>query len=145
MPSLGILVLTEFTRGLIHAAALVPWLSRMSGRRAQSAVLAGLALAILGGVAALLLPVDDILPPEVRRVHMVEILGCNFLFGVIASQLLLPRAPATVRVGVGPILMTADGDLPKHQHGEHRRPKKLSRKCHGISGGSVAVALCSCL
>ena len=39
------------------------------------------ALAILGGVSSLLLPIDDILPPEVRRVHIAEICGSNFLFG----------------------------------------------------------------
>jgi len=74
-------------------------LRTMSGRRAQAAVLAGLALSILGGIASLLLPVDDILPLEIRRVHMVEIFASNFLFGVITAFLLVPRVPSALPVG----------------------------------------------
>ena len=89
MPSFGIVVLAEFVRGVIHVGALLPFLSRMGGRRTQAAVLAGFALPILGGIAALLMPVDDILPLEVRRVHMVEIFGSNFVFGVLIAFLLV--------------------------------------------------------
>jgi hypothetical protein len=87
-----VLLLTEFIRGLVHAVSLGPFLRTMSGRRAHAAVLAGLALPILGGISSLLLPIDDILPPEIRRVHIAEIFGSNFLFGVItASACLLVR------------------------------------------------------
>lgn len=93
-PSFGVLVATEFVRGVVHVLSLLPFLRRMSGRRAQAALLAGLALAILGGISSLLLPIDDILPLEVRRVHMVEIFGSNFLFGMIAAYLLVRRTEA---------------------------------------------------
>ena len=72
MPSFGVLLLTEFVRGVVHAVSLGPFLRTMSGRRAQAALLAGLALPILGGISSLLLPIDDILPPEIRRVHIAE-------------------------------------------------------------------------
>ena len=94
MPSFGVLLLTEFLRGLVHTVSLVPFLRTMSGRRAHAAVLAGLALAILGGISSLLLPIDDMLPPEIRRVHIAEIFGSNFLFGVITVWLLVRRADA---------------------------------------------------
>lgn len=42
----------------------------------------------------LLLPLNDILPPEVRGVHMLEIIGSNFIFGVIAAFLLVRRVPS---------------------------------------------------
>jgi hypothetical protein len=93
MPSFRVLVLTEFIRGLIHAGASLPFLHRMAGRRKQAAILAGFALPILGGIAALLMPVDDVLPMDVRRVHMVEIFGSNFVFGVLTAFLLVPPAP----------------------------------------------------
>ena len=93
MPPFGVLVLTEFVRGLIHVGASLPFLSRMAGRRTEAALLAGFALPILGGIAALLMPVDDLLPMEVRRVHMVEIFGSNFVFGVLTASLLVARAP----------------------------------------------------
>ena len=102
MPSFGVLLLTEFIRGLVHVVSLWPFLRTMSGRRAQAALLAGLALPILGGISSLLLPIDDILPPEIRRVHIAEIFGSNFLFGVITACLLVPRMPA-----VGPAVATA--------------------------------------
>jgi hypothetical protein len=94
MPSFGVLLLTEFTRGLVHAVSLWPFLRTMSGRRVQAALLAGLALPILGGISSLLLPIDDILPPEIRRVHIAEIFGANFVFGVITACLLVRRMEA---------------------------------------------------
>jgi hypothetical protein len=95
MPSFGILLLIEFTRGLVHALSLLPFLRTMSGRRAQAAVLAGFALAILGGISALLLPIE-VLPPEIRRVHIVEIFGSNFLFGISAAYWLVRRRVSDV-------------------------------------------------
>ena len=91
MPSFGVLLLTEFIRGLVHVGSLWPFLLTMSGRRAQAALLSGLALSILGGISSLLLPIDDILPLEIRRVHIAEIFGSNFLFGIITACLLVPR------------------------------------------------------
>jgi hypothetical protein len=91
IPSFGVLLATEFIRGLVHVVSLWPFLRTMSGRRARAALLAGAALSILGGISSLLLPIDDILPLEIRRVHIVEIFGSNFLFGVITACLLVPR------------------------------------------------------
>jgi len=98
MPSFGVLLLTEFIRGLVHVVSLSPFLRTMSGRRAQAALLAGLALPILGGISSLLLPIDHILPWAIRRVHIAEIFGSNFLFGVITACALVPRRPAVVPV-----------------------------------------------
>jgi hypothetical protein len=96
MPSFGVLLLTEFIRGQVHVISLWPLLRTMSGRRAQAALLAGLALPILGGISSLLLPIDDILPPAIRRVHIAEIFGSNFVFGVITACLLVRRSAAVV-------------------------------------------------
>ena len=98
MPSFGVLVLTEFIRGLIHVASLLPFLRTMNGNRMQAALLAGFALPILGGISSLLLPIDDILPAEIRRVHIAEIFGSNFLFGVVTACLLVRRKPMVVPV-----------------------------------------------
>jgi len=96
MPSFGVLLLSEFVRGLVHVLSLGPFLRTMSGRRAPAALLAGLALPILGGIASLLLPIDDVLPMAIRRVHIVEIFGSNFLFGVITAWMLVRRTPVAV-------------------------------------------------
>ena len=99
MPPLGVLWGAEFLRGLVYVAALAPLMRRMAGRRRHAALVAGLALSILGGIAPLLLPVDDILPPDVRRVHMVEIFCSNVTLGVIVAFLLVRRSPAANRPG----------------------------------------------
>ena len=93
VPSFGAIVAIEFTRGVVHVLSLMPFLRRMNGRRMQAALLAGLALSILGGISSLLLPIDT-LPPEIRRVHIAEIFGSNFLFGIMAAWLLVPRTVA---------------------------------------------------
>jgi hypothetical protein len=100
MPSLGVLLLTEFIRGLVHVVSLWPFLRTMSGRGAQAALLAGLALAILGGISSLLLPIDDILPLEIRRVHIAEVFGSNLLFGAVTASLLVRRTEAVVPLPV---------------------------------------------
>ena len=98
IPSFGVLLLTEFVRGLVHVLSLWPFLQTMTGRRAQAALLAGFALSILGGISSLLLPIDDILPLEIRRVHIAEIFGSNFLFGLASACVLVPRTTVGVRV-----------------------------------------------
>ena len=101
VPSFGVLAVTEFTRGVVHAVALLPFLRTMNGRTVAASLLAGFALAILGGISSLLLPIDEILPPEIRRVHIVEIFGSNFLFGVTAAYLLLHRRARDVAAASG--------------------------------------------
>jgi hypothetical protein len=93
IPSFGVIVGVQILRGLVYAASIAPLMRRMAGRRGHAALVAGLALAVFGGIAPLLLPVDDILPPEVRAVHMIEILCSNFVLGVIGAFLLVRRAP----------------------------------------------------
>jgi hypothetical protein len=94
VPSMGLVVGTQVVRGLIYDVALLPFFRQMNGRRAHAAFIAGLSLSVLGGISPLLLPVDDVLPPDVRAVHMLEILGSNFTLGVIGGWLLVRRAPS---------------------------------------------------
>ena len=42
----------------------------------------------------------DILPPEIRRVHIAEIFGSNFLFGVITACLLVRRLDAVAPLAI---------------------------------------------
>ena len=57
MPPIGALLVIEFVRGLVYVGALAPLVRRMVGRRRHAALVAGLALSVLGGIAPLLLPV----------------------------------------------------------------------------------------
>lgn len=94
IPPFGVIVGVQILRGLVYAASIAPLMRGMAGRRGHAALVAGLALSVFGGIAPLLLPVDDILPPEVRAVHMIEILCSNFMLGVIGAFLLVRRAPS---------------------------------------------------
>jgi len=105
IPSFGVIVSVQILRGLVYAASIAPLMRTMAGRRGHAALVAGLALAVFGGIAPLLLPVDDILPPEVRAVHMIEILCSNFMLGVIGALLLVRRAPSPRAVSA---------DVPDH-------------------------------
>jgi hypothetical protein len=91
IPPLGIIVATQFLRGLIYIGALVPLLRTMAGRWLPAGIVGGFALAVLGGIGPLLLPVDEILPLNVRRIHMLEVGVSNLLLGVIAGFLLVAR------------------------------------------------------
>lgn len=93
IPHFGVILGTQLVRGLVYAAALLPLLRQMEGRRLHAGFVGGLALSVFGGIGPLLLPLDDVFPPEVRAVHMLEILGSNFLLGLIAAVLLVRRGP----------------------------------------------------
>lgn len=91
-PPLGRIALLQLLRGSIYALSLLPLFAALRGFRMKAGVLAGIALAVFGGVAPLLLPVDDVLPWAIRRVHMVEILCSNFALGMFAGWLLAKQS-----------------------------------------------------
>jgi len=79
VPPLPALLTLQFFRGLIWAAIAFPCLRRIESRRQAIAVLA-VTFAVLGAVAPLLLPSED-MPVRIRLAHMVEMTGSHVLFG----------------------------------------------------------------
>ncbi len=88
MPAVGIVLGLQIVRGL--ALSWLVWLlaRHEPGGRWPVALTAGLALAIVGGIAPLIIPGNPYLPDAIRHVHLVEVGISNFLFGVIVALLL---------------------------------------------------------
>lgn len=89
LPSPGAIVLMQIFRGLVYIGAVLP-IARMIPERRHAAIALGLALALLGG-AVPLLPDNQLMPPNIRLAHTIEIGVSNFIFGVILAYLFSPR------------------------------------------------------
>ncbi len=98
MPALGAIVLAQAARGLVFVGLLTLLLRWLAVRPGTAALLCGLSLSILGGIAPLLLP-NPFMPEAVRLPHLVEVGASNFLFGWFVAKVLgaasLREAPAS--------------------------------------------------
>jgi hypothetical protein len=75
--------------------ALAALLIRMSAAgRGETALLTGAALALLGGVATLMVP-NPFIPDATRWAHFVEVGTSNFLFGWLLGWLLTKSVAAS--------------------------------------------------
>ncbi len=97
MPPAGAVLLAQVARGLALTGVVALVALRSSGSRRTIALLSGLVLSVVGGIAPLLVP-NPYMPSEIRLPHMVEVGVSNLLFGVV-SALLLTRATAAVSAG----------------------------------------------
>lgn len=80
-------------RGLVFTGIALLLARRLGGSRNRVALVTGLALSALGGVAPLLSP-NPFMPTAVRLAHLVEVGLSNFAFGWLAVRLLRPAAGA---------------------------------------------------
>jgi hypothetical protein len=85
--AIGELALLEIGRGLVWAALAVLLFRCLRGRAWEKAALTGAAFALFGTLV-LLYP-SEFMPWIVRRVHFVEMLSSNFVFGVLSAILLV--------------------------------------------------------
>lgn len=85
-PPLDKILIMQLFRGLIYVIVTLPLIKMINAKRLQVALLMGLQLSILGGVAPLLLP-NPYMPPEIRLVHGIEIGISNFIYGAIIGFL----------------------------------------------------------
>ncbi len=86
IPTLGPL---QAARGLLWVALGLPVIRMMKGPWWEAAIATGLVFAVVMN-AQLLLP-NDVMPFEVRMVHLVETAPSNFLFGVALGWLFRER------------------------------------------------------
>ena len=94
MPGVSTILLMQVARGLAFTGVIALLVRRLSGSRSTVAVLAGLTLAILGGVAPLIVP-NPFMPIEIRIPHLFETSISNFLYGWLAAFLLAAPAGRT--------------------------------------------------
>lgn len=96
MPPVALLPMIQVLRGLGFvgvALLMVRWLRTSRG---ESAILVGLRLSVVGGVAPLLVP-NQYLPGAVRMVHLVEVGVSNFLFGLFVGWLVASPSDSAER------------------------------------------------
>jgi threonine/homoserine/homoserine lactone efflux protein len=85
-PAVDKVLIMQVFRGLIYVIVILPIIRMFNKRRLEAAVMVGLQLSILGGIAPLL-PPNPYMPAEIRLVHGIEIGISNFIYGVIIGLL----------------------------------------------------------
>ena len=92
LPDLSQILRMQIFRGFLYVCAAIPLVRMLNVRRFEATVLAGLAFAILGAVAPLIVP-NPYMPANIRLVHGFEAGISNFIFGLIAGLLLYAKRP----------------------------------------------------
>jgi hypothetical protein len=87
MPGTGSVLLMQVARGLALTGIVALLVLRTAGDRRSAALLAGLTLSILGGVAPLIVP-NPFMPRDIRIPHLFETGVSNFLYGIAAAFVL---------------------------------------------------------
>jgi len=90
IPGFELLLPLQGARALVFVGLLLLMAARLAVPRATLALLAGVTLSLLGGVAPLLVP-NPYLPDSVRLPHLVEVGTSNLLFGWLAARILTAR------------------------------------------------------
>jgi hypothetical protein len=96
----------EMARGLLMALAVLPVIVTLRMKRWHAAVVVGLLLWIVGGLAPLVLP-NELMGGTQRLIHTVEIFTQNFSLGLTAVLLLRPHS-AQVHAGLPAASRAAD-------------------------------------
>jgi hypothetical protein len=91
MPSFGPVLALQVFRGLAFGGIVLLIVQACDGSRLERALVAGLTLAILGGVAPLVMP-NPLMPVSIRMAHLFEVVPSIFTFGAVLA-LALTRAP----------------------------------------------------
>ena len=94
--SLGIwFPLIQIARGIVITLAVLPIIRMLRLRRASTAVIVGLVLWVVGGLAPLVVP-NPTMAGLLRFYHTLEIFTQNFTLGVIATMLLRGKGAAAI-------------------------------------------------
>ena len=109
MPSFGVLLLTEFIRGLVHVslAVAIPAHDERPSRCRRRCWPASRSQSSAASPRCSC-PLTTSCRWQIRRVHIAEIFGSNFLFGVITAGLLVRRVEAAA-----PRFAVLDGHAPR--------------------------------
>lgn len=87
LPGTGHVLLMQVFRGLVFTGISLALARFLAWSRGWSALLVGVTLSILGGIAPLMVP-NPYMPTAVRLPHLAEVGVSNLLFGLFAGWLL---------------------------------------------------------
>jgi len=86
MPALQHIFIMQLLRGSVYVLVVIPIIRIVKINKLATALMIGLLLSVLGGVAPLLFP-NPYMPSPIRFVHGIEIGISNFVFGFIIGSL----------------------------------------------------------
>jgi len=86
MPEPDKIIFMQVFRGLVYMVVTLPLIRILNTKKLKTALLIGLHLSILGGIAPLLVP-NPFMPTHIRLAHGIEIAISNFIFGAIIALL----------------------------------------------------------
>lgn len=81
----------QIARGILMSVAVLPIIRTLRMTRMQAAIVAGILLWVMGGLAPLVLP-NALMGPTQRFIHTIEIFTQNFALGFTAGVLLRKKA-----------------------------------------------------
>ena len=84
----------QIARGLLMTVAVLPAVYTLRMTRVQVAICTGLLMWVAGGLAPLLVP-NELMGTTQRFIHIVEIFTQNFMLGLTAGFLLIPKSSGT--------------------------------------------------
>jgi len=90
IPAFDLIFQTQLLRGLIFAGIALLVLRTTDLSRIKVALLIGGIFSILGGIAPLI-PPNELMPPNIRFAHSFEVGISNFIYGMLASYLLVQQ------------------------------------------------------
>ena len=90
IPAFDLIFQTQLLRGLIFAGIALLVLRTTDLSRIKVALLIGGIFSILGGIAPLI-PPNELMPPNIRLAHGFEVGISNFIYGMLASYLLVQQ------------------------------------------------------
>lgn len=102
IPALTLILKTQLLRGAVYTAIALVVIYTVNLKSFLTSLLVGFIFSILGGIAPLI-PMNDLMPFQIRLVHGLEVGISNFIFGFIISQLLSNRLKALPDTKVSPI------------------------------------------
>lgn len=85
-PAVDKVLIMQVFRGLIYVIVTLSVIRMIKAKKWEAALMIGLQLSILGGIAPLL-PPNPYMPAEIRLVHGIEIGISNFIYGAIIGLL----------------------------------------------------------
>lgn len=85
IPPFNLMINTQFFRAAIFMGVAILILRNVLLNPWKKAILIGSIFSILGGLAPLLIPDDEVMPAYIRFGHAFEVLFSNFIYGVILT------------------------------------------------------------
>lgn len=94
VPPFELMINTQFFRALLFIGICLIIAKTTKLTKTKKALLTGLIFSIIGGIAPLLMPGDEVMPGYIKFGHAFEVGISNFIYGYLLSILVAPKITA---------------------------------------------------